>query len=180
MSAWHGQYLKTDQGADDVLPCWQDPYQRILSIAEVTTTAKPPLCCSLYSQATLHCDMLPGMRGMLGHVVQVCNKVGNPRRSTLVERTTPTFRGPGRGVVVAADEEVAADQVPLRALAAPAAADAVDAVVAHRRLVLLRRVARPLLLQSTRQRECRNVAGVRPILDHVMQSYLQYSCHITA
>ena len=75
-------------------------------------------------------------------------RIGTERPVLRLRQSSRTFRGPGRGSVVAADEEVAADQVPLRALAAPAAADAVDAVVAHRRLVLFRRVAGPLLLRS--------------------------------
>ena len=57
------------------------------------------------------------------------------------------FRGPGRGFVVAADEQVAADELLLRAGLAVGARDAVDAVVAHR-LLLARRVRAALLLQA--------------------------------
>jgi hypothetical protein len=56
-----------------------------------------------------------------------------------------TFRGPGRRLIFAADEEVTADELPLRARLAVCARDAVDAVVPHR-LLLARRIRTALFL----------------------------------
>ncbi len=58
-----------------------------------------------------------------------------------------TLAGPGRGLVVAAHEQVAADQLALRARLAVRTRNAVNAVVPYR-LVLARRVRAALLLRA--------------------------------
>ena len=68
------------------------------------------------------------------------------RLGDMLQTVRRTLAGPGRGLVVAADEQVAADQLALRARLAVCARDAVDPVVPHR-LVLARRVRAALLLR---------------------------------